>query len=307
MHEIVGYLRNYFRSLNRSAFLFTTLLVTLLIILNYTVGIEKRIFSFDGWPLHTAAFFLLYAFTFSAAWLLQSLFNKEVKNLPASFYLLLLIAPAIFALKITFDWFPALFTRTWALPWKHYGVLVTAWPLKCLLVLALVTGVWKWVRYPRPVAGTQFSGFDARPYFLLLLMMTPLIALAATQADFLHTYPKVQRLQFIDAYVAHPWPWKLAYELAYGVDFITIEFFFRGFLILAFVRYGGAAAILPMAAFYCSIHFGKPLFECITSYIGGIILGAVVYNTHTIWGGLIVHLGIAWLMEVAGYLGHLWR
>jgi membrane protease YdiL (CAAX protease family) len=137
--------------------------------------------------------------------------------------------------------------------------------------------------------------------------MVPLIAFAATRSDFLHTYPKVQRIDFIDQYVTHSYPWKLLYELSYGIDFVTIELFFRGFLILAFARFAGKDAILPVAAFYCSIHFGKPLFECITSYAGGIILGAVVYNTRSIWGGLIVHLGIAWLMELAGYLGHLYK
>ena len=119
--------------------------------------------------------------------------------------------------------------------------------------------------------------------------------------------PKMQRIDGLEQYVQHTFPWKGLYELSYGIDFVTIEFFFRGFLILAFARYAGKQAILPVAAFYCSIHFGKPLFECITSYFGGIILGAVVFNTRSIWGGLIVHLGIAWLMELAGYLGHLYK
>ncbi|WP_315816035.1 CPBP family intramembrane glutamic endopeptidase [Paraflavitalea speifideaquila] len=136
-------------------------------------------------------------------------------------------------------------------------------------------------------------------------MMVPLIGLAGTQADFLQTYPKVQRIAFIDDHATTSWPWKFLYELSYGIDFLTIEFFFRGFLVLAFMRYGDKDAILPMGAFYCCIHFGKPLFECITSYFGGIILGVVVYHTRSIWGGLIVHLGIAWLMELAGYLGNL--
>ena len=83
------------------------------------------------------------------------------------------------------------------------------------------------------------------------------------------------------------------------MDFLTIESFFRGFVVLAFVRYVGKDAILPMAAFYCTIHFGKPLFECITSYLGGIILGVIVYNTRSIWGGFIVHLGMAWLMDLS--------
>jgi membrane protease YdiL (CAAX protease family) len=98
------------------------------------------------------------------------------------------------------------------------------------------------------------------------------------------------------------WWQKLLYELTYGTDFISIEFFFRGFLILAFIKWVGKDAILPMACFYCTIHFGKPLGECISSYFGGMLLGIVVYNTRSILGGLLVHLGIAWMMEVAGYV-----
>jgi membrane protease YdiL (CAAX protease family) len=95
--------------------------------------------------------------------------------------------------------------------------------------------------------------------------------------------------------------------LSYGSDFLGIEIFFRGFLILAFIKWAGQDAILPMACFYCTIHFGKPLGECISSYFGGILLGIVVYNTRSIYGGLIVHLGIAWLMEIGGYIGNALR
>ncbi|HEY1023007.1 MAG TPA: CPBP family intramembrane glutamic endopeptidase, partial [Flavisolibacter sp.] len=90
-----------------------------------------------------------------------------------------------------------------------------------------------------------------------------------------------------------------------GLDFFSIELFFRGFLIFAFAKYAGQGAILPMAIFYCTIHFGKPLGECISSYFGGIILGVVAYRTQTILGGFLVHVGIAWLMELGGYLSPL--
>jgi hypothetical protein len=61
-----------------------------------------------------------------------------------------------------------------------------------------------------------------------------------------------------------------------------------------------------MAAFYCTIHFGKPLGECISSYFGGMVLGVLAYRTRSILGGLIVHLGLAWMMELGGWLGHTW-
>jgi len=313
MNEIIGYLRNYIQSVNRTVFLFTTLFIAIAITCNYTLGVNAAIISIHSWTLRTAGFFLLFAFIFSAAWLLQFISTgKNVTSVSsvqsvAFFFVLLLVAPVIFAVKVTFDQAAMAITHSLQAPWDQYWNKVLAWPLKFLLVLILVGAIWKWGRFPQPLAGVQFSGFNPQPYFLLLLCMVPLIAFAATRNDFLHTYPKVQRIDFINQYVTHPYPWKLLYELSYGIDFVTIEFFFRGFLILAFARFAGKDTILPVAAFYCSIHFGKPLFECITSYAGGIILGAIVYNTRSIWGGLIVHLGIAWLMELAGYLGHLYK
>ena len=132
----------------------------------------------------------------------------------------------------------------------------------------------------------------------MLLIMVPLIAAASTQKDFLAMYPRFQKL----AYLLQPergWH-KLLYELSYGTDFFSIELFFRGFLVLAFAKWVGKDAILPMAIFYCTIHFGKPLGECISSYFGGIILGVITYRTRTILGGFYVHVGIAWLMELGG-------
>ena len=138
----------------------------------------------------------------------------------------------------------------------------------------------------------------------MLLIMLPLIAAASTQPDFLSMYPKLKTI-IENGEVENTWWQKTLFELSYGTDFISIELFFRGFLILAFIKWAGKDAILPMACFYCTIHFGKPLAECISSYFGGIILGIVVYHTRSILGGLIVHLGIAWMMEVGGYIGNM--
>ena len=137
----------------------------------------------------------------------------------------------------------------------------------------------------------------------MLLIMVPLIAAASTQHDFLAMYPKLQHAAFFNG-AEHGAGYKLLYELSYGSDFFSIELFFRGFLVLAFVKWFGKDAILPMACFYCTIHFGKPLGECISSFFGGLVLGVVTYHTRTIWGGLMVHLGIAWMMEIGGFFGN---
>jgi membrane protease YdiL (CAAX protease family) len=68
---------------------------------------------------------------------------------------------------------------------------------------------------------------------------------------------------------------------------------------LAFI---GRGAVLSMAVVYCSLHFGKPMGEAISSVVGGYILGVIAFETRSVWGGVIVHMGIAWLMETVAFL-----
>jgi hypothetical protein len=143
-----------------------------------------------------------------------------------------------------------------------------------------------------------------KPYILMLLIMLPVIAAASTQADFLSTYPKMKEVLPLPGNAYPAWWYEMLFELSYGTDFFSIEVFFRGFLVIGFIRWAGKDAILPMACFYCTIHFGKPLGECISSYFGGLLLGIVSYHTRSIYGGLMVHLGIAWMMEAGGYIGN---
>lgn len=302
MRSIVAWLREYFLSLNKRLFLLTSLVVALLIALNYTIGIERSIVHSPNLATSIAGFFFLYLFAFSFAYWLQSVFRRDIATRP-SFFALLLLGPAIFAVKISCPVGRLVFGNPTA-PWRKYWAQVADWPIKCLGVLAGITVIWTIFGYSRPIAGWKIRGFSYRPYLLLLACMVPLIAFAGTQPDFLAMYPRLTRIAYIYPYVSSPNGVNLLYELSYGTDFLTVETFFRGFLVLAFARYAGKNAILPMAVFYCCIHFGKPMFECITSYPGGIILGVIVYHTRSIWGGLAVHLGIAWLMEVAGYVGN---
>jgi membrane protease YdiL (CAAX protease family) len=97
------------------------------------------------------------------------------------------------------------------------------------------------------------------------------------------------------------------YEFVYGIDFVFIEFFFRGFLILALARIAGPGVILPMASFYVFIHFGKPMGETISSFFGGTLLGIIAYYSRSIAGGIIVHMGIAWMMEAGALLSKIYK
>jgi membrane protease YdiL (CAAX protease family) len=51
------------------------------------------------------------------------------------------------------------------------------------------------------------------------------------------------------------------------------------------------------------VHFGKPLPEVLGAVVAGLVLGAMALRTRSIWGGVAVHLGVAWTMDLLA----LWR
>jgi len=302
MKEVFGYLREYFRSLDKSVFMLCGLQTAILIFLNYHNGLEHWLTDIKSlaWPGFTGHFILL-ATAFILPYIFYSLVGKKkfFENKPFNF--LLVVAPAIFSLKMSLNTnLPVSDDADWNKYWNQ----VYYWPLRLLIVAAILILIWQLFDPDQPFYGLSTKKFKWKPYGLMLLCMVPLIAAASSQGDFLAMYPKLRSVWPANDPNGPGWWYKLLYELSYGSDFLGIEIFFRGFLILAFIKWAGECAVLPMACFYCTIHFGKPLGECISSYFGGLLLGIVVYNTRSIYGGLIVHLGVAWLMEIGGYIGY---
>lgn len=298
MQLVVRYIREYVSGLDRNIFLPAGLFMGLMIFLNFYFGIHLRI---DRQPagLQFVLWFSIFLAVLFFGYGLQALRKKSGLFYNRQFLLLLLLAPALFAWKMSHDLHFELSPDDRQNAYWNY---VLYWPVKLVVITLVLWVVWKCLHPEQPFYGTGTRGFHPRPYWIMLLLMVPLVAAASTQPDFLQMYPKLKKIAFLSQSGA--WYHPLLYELAYGSDFFSIELFFRGFMVLAFARWAGKDAILPMALFYCTIHFGKPLGECISSFFGGLILGIVTYHTRTIWGGLIVHLGIAWLMELGGYLGN---
>ncbi len=294
MRKLVGYLTAYWRGLSKSVFAAAALFTALLVAVNYSVGLNKAIYSLPK-PLPFVGWYLLFLFAFGAGHLLVS--RRAAAHLFKLkwFGVLVLIAPAVFAWKMTaelrFDFTPYAVVN-------HYWNTVAYWPYKVGVIAAMLAIIHRFFHRRQGFYGATFKGFEPKPYLLMLTVMVPLIASAALLPDFQKMYPRMQAVEYLQQ-PGREWE-ILLYQLSYGLDFFSIELFFRGFLVLGFVKWVGKDAILPMAIFYCCIHFGKPLGECISSFFGGIILGVVTYHTRTIMGGFFVHVGIAWLMEIGG-------
>ncbi|MBS1589523.1 MAG: CPBP family intramembrane metalloprotease [Bacteroidetes bacterium] len=308
MRKITGIVRTYFQEhFSLLYFLPVALFTAILISLNYYLNFEEHYISYE--PNDRKRFLLyccMYLLSFGGAYVLY-LFDKKSRAIVRNPKLWGLI---IFTVLIfSFRWW---FYQYNQLVYAHVPILYQNIVIKYIVNLSgfiwLFIPCWiYWFgvdRKQQPIYGFHAKGVVLRPYFMLVLMMIPLIMWAATQRDFLDTYPRVLHTGL----AGNGWRnqlLNLGYELCYSVDFVNTEFFFRGFLILAFARFVGARAILPMCVFYVAIHFEKPLAETISSFFGGWLLGILAYETKSIYGGIIVHLGIALLMEIVALAAHM--
>lgn len=151
-----------------------------------------------------------------------------------------------------------------------------------------------------------FYGFvkqpDYKPYLLLLCLMIPVIYWASLQPDFLKSYPSYKSNMAYQYLKIPEWLTAVVFEIAYALDFVNVELLFRGFFVIGISKVLGKDALLPMMVTYAFYHFGKPMAETIGSIFGGYILGVIALYSRSIWGGIIVHVGVAMLMELAAFL-----
>jgi hypothetical protein len=152
----------------------------------------------------------------------------------------------------------------------------------------------------------HFYGFalrkpKIRPYLWLLIVVAGLALLGTFLPGFGNVYPRFQDAginRFADSN-GIPYTFALLfYEICYLLDFVSIEFFFRGLLIFGMYRFLGKDVVLPMAITYMVLHFGKPMGEAIGSLFGGYFLGILALKGERIWGGIILHMGLALCMEI---------
>jgi len=303
MRIIINQLKSFVMAQHWAHWLILLVFCCISVYLNYGMGMQSMIDDCRGINEYFA-FVTLYAVHTVFAYLLYSVFTKNYSFWSQPGFIILLLASFfIFAVRAVMYrhhyWVEAWSDPSQAKLNGHVFNDVFRW---MYLVLPLLL-IWYLKDRDQPFYGVSLKNHHSKVYWYLLLCMVPLIVGASFLSDFLDYYPRFTKL-----YPYYPAKWKIVlYEFFYGMDFSSIELFFRGFMVLAFTRYVGMGAILPMATFYMSIHYGKPMGEAISSFFGGAILGVIAYHSKSIFGGIMVHAGIAWLMEIGGYIGNLFR
>lgn len=310
--KVIEYIKRYIvEEFDWKYFVFTLLFMAVGIYVYYFTPYLKDYRSANNWNNNLFYYFAgLYGFVFVVSYLAYAFISKKTEFLKSGkFWFLVIFGVMVFSIRsvshIPGMRLEGLFENS---DYPQYWLRLCFMSLRMLAVMLPITFYWLIMdRDQRPLYGFTLKGYDTRPYLTMLALMLPLIAIASFQPDFLSSYPRAGKwgLQYFTLENSAHFKYFFLFELLYGLDFITIEFFFRGFLILAFMRIVGPGAILAMACFYCFIHFGKPMGETISSYWGGTLLGILAYYSGSIVGGIIVHMGIAWLMELGAIMGKL--
>jgi hypothetical protein len=308
MKIFVKYITDYFKvDFNWAVHLAVGLFLAAAIATNYSLNFYEYITVTYNHSFYSVVYlFLIYVVGFLGVSLILSLFLPSDKKIILNKKYLIFGGIGIFFLALDGSYYLMDFTTSL----YNTNPFVAAWQRACVSNLSsLITVIiplyfiYFGVRYFKPEwYGLRLNNAKVLPYFWLILGMIPLIYLASFQPDFLETYPTYTdnyEYRFLET---EQWKTVGLYELTYGFDFLSVELFFRGFMVIALSRFVGKEAILPMVVVYCFLHFGKPMGEAISSIFGGYILGIFAYSSRNIYGGLIAHLGVAWGMEYLAYL-----
>ncbi len=137
-------------------------------------------------------------------------------------------------------------------------------------------------------------------YLALLSIVLPAVIVVSYTPGFRSHYP----FPWSTTTLSRPVAGRLfvAWELMYALQFFSLEFFFRGFVLNALRRSMGAYAIFAMVVPYCMIHFGKPLPETLGAIVAGTVLGTLALGTRSIWSGVFIHVSVAWSMDIAALI-----
>ena len=128
-------------------------------------------------------------------------------------------------------------------------------------------------------------------YVCMFVAVFPLVYLVSHSHAFLQKYPFFKEASRTVSSL-------VLWEAGYGLQFMALEFFFRGFMLQPLRKFMGSSAIFAMMVPYVMIHIGKPMIECFAAVIAGIVLGTLALRTRSIWSGFLIHVSVALSMDI---------
>lgn len=208
----------------------------------------------------------------------------------------------------------------WGRLWAQH--LPASWPMQAVIPFAYFSACGLLFRLAIPALAARGLGLKARDlgwapsekgktatvwpvYLLLYLIVLPTVWIAAGTESFQAKYPMARALIGPDKAI-DLWQF-MAYQVAYGLVFVSGEMFWRGWLTFGTVRDLGSYSIVFMLVPYVVAHYGKPLPETLGAIAAGSALGWLALQHRSVWLGVALHYGVAVTMDLSAiYKGGLW-
>ncbi len=302
MKQIYLYLNDYIKKdFNIFTYGITAVFLTICFIINYKFDFEHKIL---GKTFGTASGFVYYSLFYLFAYfavMLPVIFIKKKKNILVNykFWIKTTVFVSLIGIAGAFYYYKDILLL-FDDPYKQLFVRKMLINSKRMLIYLIPLFIFKIIfdKKIKGLYGLHFGKFNAKPYFYMLIIMFPVIFWASFQADFLDVYPKFKPWVGSEIFNMNTLQRTMLFEFVYGLDFVFVELIFRGALVVGMVSLLGKDVILPMVSVYAFLHFGKPMAEAVGSVFGGYVLGVIALYSRSILGGCIIHIGVAFTMEL---------
>ncbi len=290
-----------------AAYIYTAIVIVFSILFIYTTGIgydiAKGHFPTSNSIINNILTFSILYFLIAIPTLIIQGKYTEISKL--HFYLKGLLLMSILGLSDIFSWRENLELNAFSDAEKTF-IYKAMWRLSnVIFVLPMLVLLRVFVdKKVKGLYGLCKGNHHVKAYLWLYVIILPILIAVSFTPDFLSYYP-IGKPWLFDGLFGNPaWLNTLIFETAYMSDFVMVELFFRGALVIGMGSVIGRSAVLPMVMVYVALHFGKPVLETISAAFGGFFLGALAYQTRHIWGGVIIHMGIALIIELIRFIQH---
>jgi hypothetical protein len=296
--DFVAFLRQDFKPL---PYIYTFTVIALAFVFVYTTELGNAIGrGYAPTPNHFVNSILMYSGLYFLIAVPVLIMQRQYKAVPKlHFYLKGLALMVSIGVTDVFLWRNYVDMSSFSYPervylgkflWCNRGLI---FELPLLLLLRLLVD-----RQQNGFYGLCRGNHHIKAYLWLFVLVLPLLICVSFTHGFQTYYPMGKVWLYGKGLFGYPaWANLLALELVYLVRFLIVELVFRGALVIGMGTVMKRSAVLPMVAVYMALHFGKPALETISAIGGGLFLGALAYQTKHIWGGVIIHIGIAFAIE----------
>lgn len=303
MKIIIDYLRGFIRKdFSFTAYMSSIVLLIVGFVLSYEYSLYRVIVWEESQLLKSLYLLGLFAIPYFIVLLLKVKNSKETFFNKRSFIYFFIIFGALLLNSLTKS---SVMDITKYISWDNrYNewLFIINISLHKVIILSLPAFIYFLIYKDREVFGFKTKDVNLRIYFYMLLVMLLPILIASYSDSFLRVYPRYKPGILESSGLLLKYQSIAIAESFYGLRFIGVELFFRGLMIIGAIRFIGRHAVLPTAVLYSIWHFGKPMGEAIGAFFGAYILGVLAYRTKSIVGGIIIHLGVAFLMELFAFL-----